>query len=372
MSVDAAPAQPPRKGVVRWLKRAWRQLKREQLSPARFGVAVGMGLFWGLSPFWGLQTVCALTLAHIFKLNKLAVAAGVTISAPPFLPFEVLASIQLGQRLLYGTWAPLTLTQVRAAPAKELVQHYLYSFGLGALILGVLVAVPAGFFAASAMKRHQRQPRPSLDETALEAFDDALPAVSRRYRFYAAWKLRLDSIYAMVVPLLKGRREVLDLGAGMGLLAFFVRQASPQTKLRCVEWDAGKAQAARQLLGPAAEVVTGDARTAELGTPDTIVLMDVLHYIPIEEQRAWLDRCVGALAPGALLLVRELDPEASGTPARIEKRIEQRAVKSGWNKGGGVYPWPLSDMQARLEGAGLKVQRRAAGRGNALLIAEKP
>jgi uncharacterized protein (DUF2062 family)/SAM-dependent methyltransferase len=372
MSAEAAPAQPPRKGVVRWLKRAWRQLKREQLTPARFGVAVGMGLFWGLSPFWGLQTVCALTLAHILRLNKLAVAAGVTISAPPFLPFEVLASIQIGQRLLYGTWAPVTMEQVRATPAKELVQHYLYSFGLGAIILGLLVAVPAGIFAAWQMKRVQRNPRPTLDDASLEAFDDALPALPRRYRYYAAWKLRLDPIYPIVVPKLAGRREVVDLGAGMGMLAFFLRAASPQTKVRCVEWDAEKAQVARRLLTTQAEVLTADARTAELGTPDAIVLMDVLHYVPAAEQRAWIDRCVKALEPGGMLLLRELDPEVGDTSTRIE----ERAVKGGWNKGAGVYPWPLSQVKAHLEGLGLRVTREQVGKGlfraNALLVAQKP
>ncbi len=369
--MEAAPT-PPRKGLVRWLKRAWRQLKREQLSPARFGVAVGMGLFWGLSPVWGLQTVFALTLAHLLKLNKLAVAAGVTISAPPFLPFEVLASVQLGQRAIYGTWAPLTLAQVRAESATKIAEYYVSSFGVGAVILGLLVAVPAGFIAAWRMRVNLEHPKPMLDDVALEAFEDALQKLDRRFRYYAEWKVRLDPIYPIVVPQLVGRREVVDLGAGMGVLAFFLKAASPTTTVRCVEWDAKKAEHARTLLGPKAEVITGDARTAQLGTPDAIVLMDVLHYSPIDEQRAWVDRCVAALAPGGLLLVRELDPEASG----MSSKIEQRAVTTGWNKGAGVYPWPLSQLQAHLEGLGLKVTRTPAGKGlfsaNALLAATKP
>jgi 2-polyprenyl-3-methyl-5-hydroxy-6-metoxy-1,4-benzoquinol methylase len=265
----------------------------------------------------------------------------------------------------------VTLAEVRAAPASDIVKHYLSSFGLGAIILGLLVAVPAGFIAAWQMRRHQRNPKPMLDDQALEAFDDALVRLPRRYRHYAAWKLRLDPVYPMVVPKLKGRREVVDLGAGMGLLAFFLRAASPQTKVRCVEWDAEKANVARALLNAQADVVTADARTADLGRPDAIVLMDVLHYTPIEEQRACLDRCVAALDADGLLLVRELDPEASATSARIE----QRAVKSGWNKGGGVHPWPLSQMQAHLESKGLEVTRAPAGKGffraNALLVARK-
>ena len=139
-----------------------------------------------------------------------------------------------------------------------------------------------------------------------------------------------------------------------------------------MEWDAEKAGVARTLLHGQAEVVTADARVTELGRPDAIVLMDVLHYLPIDEQRTWLDRCVDALEPGGVLLLRELDPEASGTSARIERR----AVKSGWNKGGGVYPWPLSQMHQHLESRALAVTRSSAGKGlfraNGLLVAHKP
>src|SRR5258706_14607620 len=95
-TLEAASIRPGNKGLLRRVKRTWGQLKREQLTPGKFGVAVGMGLFWGLSPFWGFQMIVAQTLAYIFKLNKLAVAAAVTISAPPLLPFEVLLSVQLG------------------------------------------------------------------------------------------------------------------------------------------------------------------------------------------------------------------------------------------------------------------------------------
>ena len=80
--VDTRPPLPT-KGLIRWVKRAWRQLKREQLAPGRFGAAVGLGLFFGLSPFLGFQMITAMTLAYLFKLNKLAVAAAVSISAPP-------------------------------------------------------------------------------------------------------------------------------------------------------------------------------------------------------------------------------------------------------------------------------------------------
>lgn len=361
----------PTKGLTRWVKRAWRVLKREQLTPRRFGVAVALGLFFGLSPILGFQMILAQTLAYIFKLNKLAVAAGVTISAPPFLPFEVLASVQLGQRILYGTWAPLSLEKVMNSDAGALAKFWGSSYVVGAFVLAVIVAIPSGFFAGWRMKKAIASRKPELSVDALEALDDALPALPLRYRFYVAWKVRLDPVYPMVLPSLIGRREVLDLGSGPGILAFFVKQSSPATAVRCVEWDELKVGLARQLLGSSAEVVQADARAAELGTPDAIVLTDVLHYVPIEEQRAWLERCVRALQPGGALIIRELDTEEG----ELSSNIERRAVKGGWNKGGGVFPWPISGMQLHLESLGLDVTRTPAGKGlfraNALLVATK-
>lgn len=368
--VSATPPLPW-KGLTRWVKRAWRQLKREQLSPGRFGVAIAVGLFFGLSPFLGFQMLAAQVLAVIFRLNKLAVAAAVTISAPPFLPFEVLASVQLGQRLLYGTWAPLTLDEVRAKDALELAKFWGSSYFVGALIIGVVVAIPAGFIAASRMKKANLHQRPELAIDALEALDDALPRLSRKHRLYVAWKVRLDPVYPMVLPALVGRREVLDLGAGFGVLAFFLKQASPDTRIRCVEWDEKKADGARRLLGEKAEVVSADARSVELGSPDAIVLLDVLHYNPVEEQRGWVERCVKALAPGGVLVVRELDLERGVTATRVE----ERAVRTGWNKGGGVFTHPIGELHAWLSSLGLEVTRTPVGRGlfraNSMLVATK-
>src|SRR5205823_48356 len=100
----------------------------------------GLGVFMGCSPFWTLQTVLALIAARLFRLNKLAVLLGTQISAPPALPFLVYASVQLGHRLIHGEWVALTLESVKAAPSKwELAKQFIWSFGLGAFIVGAIL-----------------------------------------------------------------------------------------------------------------------------------------------------------------------------------------------------------------------------------------
>lgn len=217
--------------------------------------------------------------------------------------------------------------------------------------------------------------QPPVTDAELDALYERLDQLPRWLRHYGAWKVRLDVVYALALPLLAGRKQVVDLGAGIGLLAALLHTRSPQTMIRCVEWDAGKAAAAGKLMQGVSQVtvVEEDARIAELGTPDAICLFDVLHYSPVEEQKAWVLRCASALVPGGVLLVRELDPERGRWG--LAEKIERRAVKGGWNRGAGVFAWPVSEISAVLRGVGMTVEVRQAGSGlysaNALVVARK-
>jgi uncharacterized protein (DUF2062 family)/trans-aconitate methyltransferase len=350
-------------------------LKNEQATPARLGVAVGLGVVLGCSPLYGLQMVLSVVLAQLLRLNKLAVLAGVQISTPPITPLIVIGSIQLGHRILNGAWLDLTMKMVRETPGKELMTRFFLSFAAGGLVLGVALGAAFGGLTAWAVKRKREADlrQPPLTDGEIDALYDRLDQVPSKFRHYGAWKVRLDPVYPLALPLLAGKREVVDLGAGMGLLGALLHARSPATRIRCIEWDGPKADVARQLLEgvPELSVVQADGRTVELGAPDAICLFDVLHYSEPDQQRAWLSRCAKALAPGGVLLIRELDPER-GSWALAEK-IEQRAVKRGWNRGEGVHAWPLSQMAAALRDLGFEVEVRQAGRGlfsaNALVIA---
>ena len=379
-AVDAPPvAVKPRKyRISTRLRQTWRRVTREQATPLRLGIAMGVGVFWGAGPFYGLQTILGMITSVVMRLNKVAVLLGLQVSTPPMTAVLILAGVQTGHQLMYGTWAPISMQMVIDTPAKELFSHFAWAFVLGGNLFAAALGVVAGFITTAVVKRQRAKElrEPPLQDAEVDELFEKLPTLPRKFRHYGAWKVRLDPLYQLVLPLLSGRREVVDLGAGMGILAFLLRVRSPDTLVRAIEWDAQKADIARKLnVGDEKVVVeTLDGRTADLGKPDTVCLFDVLHYSPIEEQRAWLLKVAESLTSGGLLLIRELDVERARW--RMSERIEQQAVKRGWNQGNGVVAWPLSDMRAYLEELGFTVELVPAGKGlfsaNALVVARLP
>ncbi len=65
-------------------------------SPRKKSLSIALGLFIGLSPFWGLHTLLVFGLAFLFKLNKAIAFAFSNISLPPFIPFILYFSVQMG------------------------------------------------------------------------------------------------------------------------------------------------------------------------------------------------------------------------------------------------------------------------------------
>lgn len=370
---ETKPAERRARSWFPHFRALWDRVLREHASPARVGFAVGVGVLVGCSPFLGLQVAIAALLAIVFRLNKLAVFLGLQISAPPLLPLVLFAGAQLGELVRHGHLLRMDRVAFQAMPAGELVRLLFFDILAGGTVLGLVLGTALGTAAARTATRWA-SPEVRLSRDEMAQFGARLPGLPFPLRQYVRWKILFDPVYAVVASRLKGVRETLDLGAGLGIMAAVLVHRDPERRVVAVEWDARKAAAARHFLSglPQVDVVCADARLFPTEPVESILLLDILHYGEPAAQDDWLGRCASALKPGGVLIVRENDASSRGT---LAEGFERLAVKFGWNRGQGFHPQRRADLVHRLESVGLDVEtigNSAAMAGLTLLVARRP
>ena len=186
----------------------------------------------------------------------------------------------------------------------------------------------------------------------LAAASEPYRAAGRFAYHFARGKLGRDPAFTAILErgLLGGRSRILDLGCGQGLLGSWLRAAARCWAEGC--WPAGwpppprevswrgielmprGIERARRALGPGVELTLGDIRSASFDTADAVVVLDVLHYLGFEEQRAVLLRVRAALRVPGLLLLRVGD-RAGGLRFRISRWVDHAALLA---RGHGLAP----------------------------------
>lgn len=128
-------------------------------------------------------------------------------------------------------------------------------------------------------------------------------------RNYVRSKLRSDRIYPAAYDLLGHSAEpILDVGCGVGLLGFYLRERACAQPILGLDLDARK-------IGYGASIAARGYRDIELrfqnieeAIPDfrgNVALFDVLHYLPARAQTALLVQLARRVAPGGLLIIRD-------------------------------------------------------------------
>lgn len=229
-------------------------------------------------------------------------------------------------------------------------------------------------------------------------FKSIVDLATRRYRpagrfayHFARGKLLGDPAFSHVLEegLIGSSARVLDLGCGQGLLAALLVAAGQKQRER--QWPAGWARApldakvlgielmpadverARKALGKDAEFVLGDIAKTPFPGSDVVVILDVLHYLPFEQQQDVLDRLRQALLPHGRLLLRIGDADG-GIGFRFSNWVDQVVLRVRGHKVGRLYCRPLTEWIALLRSAGFDVKVRPMSQGtlfsNVLLIAD--
>lgn len=276
------------------------------------------------------------------------------------------------------------LTTLFGVGVLVLARHpALFGVGLTALLgislslVATLFLVPAGL-AWLRRRREASPPAPGADPASLRR------AVLHRYRFqgpyveqYAFWKTRMDPLFAAVDRVAPRQGSILDLGCGYGLVAHWLTLAEPGRSVLGVDHDADKLRVAKAVADAAARTRFEHRdllQWTDYPACDAVLLCDVLHYFPVEQKRAILQRAFQALRSGGCLVLRDAACQRSRGHGHVVL-FERLAVFFGINRTvQGLHFATREEYLAMLAAAGFTRVEDVARSGlgsNLMLIARK-
>jgi 2-polyprenyl-3-methyl-5-hydroxy-6-metoxy-1,4-benzoquinol methylase len=126
---------------------------------------------------------------------------------------------------------------------------------------------------------------------------------------YVAAKLRTDPLYtALAENLRHSTLPLLDLGCGLGLLAFFLRSQGIGVPIHGLDYDERKIASANLAVEKSgADGLTFSHHDARTGLPEhhgNVSILDILQFFTPDEQASLLRLAASRVAPGGKLVVR--------------------------------------------------------------------
>jgi uncharacterized protein (DUF2062 family)/trans-aconitate methyltransferase len=363
------------------------RMRIEGDTPGRQAGAVALGVIIGCTPFYGLHLALSALFAKLLRLNIVLTYLAAHISLPGTLPFMIFGEIQIGRWLRGGGALPLHIAKLRGLEPWEYWQ-----FGIdllvGSAVVGVTLAIPLALLTYRVAVARKKEPKVHdlLEETAYRYLGNGM----FDWELVRA-KLRHDPVYLQVLRqgLLPSGGRLLDLGCGRGILMSLLvtardrynRELHPEgwapppadLKLHGIETRPKAARAARAALGDEARIDIADLNDSDLPSARTVLLLDVLHYLPAEAQEDLLRKITQALEPGGVLLIRDADADAGWrfTATRIQERACAMARRH-WKQR--FHYRSAQEWRRLLEDAGFTVDLQPMGMGtpygNVLLTAK--
>jgi len=154
-----------------------------------------------------------------------------------------------------------------------------------------------------------------------------------RLRCYVASKLRRDPIFAAAYELFSRSDDpILDIGCGVGLLAFYLRERGSLQPILGLDVDLWKTRQGNRIASryPDVDLRCQDVQGSLPTFCGNIALIDVLHYLPATGQAALLSHLVNCIAPGGFLVIREC-PRANTPRFWMSWVAERLGQLIAWN-----------------------------------------
>lgn len=359
-------------------RRLFNRLRGGRLEPWRAGFSVAVGLFVGVQPLYGLHLPLCLLICLPLRLDFLLAYAAANISNPLFAPIIVLSEIQLGSLVLDGKLLAIHVSQLKGRGAAHLAGQ----LGIGAVMLGVILSTLGGLLAARIARFAAKTRDSKVSRRGFEGFADAIRRTRLRYesapasdRHYVANKLRFDPIIRVICELKTHLGDVVDVGCGRGQLGLALYELGRVHSLTGFDWDERKIDTARIAARNDVDYSKQDVESASIPEADTILIVDVLHYLTTAAQDSLIERAAVSLRPGGTLIIRDVNARRT-LGSLCTQLCERLGVHFNLNRGGKLRFSSRQLYSDALGRVGLRVFSSVTMPGlfldNVLLLAVRP
>lgn len=351
-------------------------MRGQRQSPARVALAVALGLFIGCLPVYGFHFVLCLLVCLPLRLDLVLAYLVANISNPLVAPFLITLEVEIGSLVSTGQHASFSLERARQTG----ILGFAFQAALGSVFVGAALGA-LGSAIAFAIASKRRAPVPTPEAEAEHERDAATQRTIARYRsaptadrIYVAAKLTTDPLTRLLSEIPGNWGRVLDAGAGRGQFGLFLWELGRCSVLHGFDSDARKVAIAECAAGGDAHFETVDLLEFAERELDTLLLIDVLHYLPFSEQDELLRRATRCVTQGRIV-IRELDA-GNATRSTVTRAFEWLAKVSGYNRGrAGRHYRPAREITAQLSCAGLSCEVLGASEGtpfaNVLIVATR-
>jgi 2-polyprenyl-3-methyl-5-hydroxy-6-metoxy-1,4-benzoquinol methylase len=227
-------------------------------------------------------------------------------------------------------------------------------------------------------------------------FDAAVAPYQQAGKFathFARGKLTGDPVFKEILQrgLIASNTHLLDIGCGQGLLSAWMLaadnlasdpgwpsdwQSAPRSVtvkgIELMPADVVRAEKALAAYRDRFTFAAGDMCSTPFDKADTVVILDVLHYVPYAAQEDVLQRVREALSPKGLLILRVGDA-AGGWGFKISNWVDSIVTLVRGHSLSRLYCRPLTEWVDLLTRLGFQVESKPMSQGtpfaNVLLLA---
>jgi uncharacterized protein len=127
--------------------------------------------------------------------------------------------------------------------------------------------------------------------------------------WYVFIKTALENNYSYFNQIIPKEASIVDIGCGMGYFSYMMFFTSSKRTILGIDYDESKIAIANNCPSkrPQVNFLAGNALEMNLPNADVFTLLDILHYLPKEQQISLLIKAIKSLNPNGVIIVRDAD-----------------------------------------------------------------